>query len=128
MTEVAAAFIKIVPNITGGAVAIVRQSLYNDRDAIRAVPFVLNGFVSVFVPFSGSFLDDPVNVVIGNIGRFCFGNAVLQPGIGLRVRPAALFDRYGELTADFCENLGFGAVGFSFFLLILFHFEWPDIK
>src|SRR5699024_386868 len=109
--QVAAELVKGVAHVGGGAVPVVGQGLHDHRHAGGAVAFVGDVLVVVVAAFPGGLLDNPVDVVVGDVGGLGLGDGVPQPGVGGGVGAAALFHGHGQLTADFGKDLGLGAVG-----------------
>ena len=55
------------------AVAVVGETFYYNRNAVRAVAFIYAVFVVVFIPLARSFFNKTVDVVVRDIVslRFC---------------------------------------------------------
>ena len=83
---------------------------------------VLQGLVVVGVALAGGLLDNPLNIVVGDVVGLGLGNGVLELGVGGGIGAAALLDRHRQLPADFGENLSPLAVGLLFLALNIIPF------
>jgi len=115
LAKVAAELIKVVTDITGGAVTVIGESFYDDGNAAGAVAFVHDFFVVVFVGITGSFFDDALDVLVGDVAGLGFGNEVSQLAVGIGIG-AAFFNSNGNLTANLGKDFRFLAVGLFFLL------------
>ena len=116
LAQVAAAFIKVVAQIPGGAVAVVRKGLHDNGHAAGAVSLVYDLLVGVLVVASRCLLDAAVDVVVGHIAGLGLGDAVPKLAVGCRVGAALLY-RHGDLPGHLGEYLGPGRVGSALFPL-----------
>ena len=115
--QVAAKLVESVAHIGGGAVPVVGKGLHDHGHAAGAVAFVGDVLEVVVVALAGRLFDDPVDVVVGDVGSLGLGDGVPQAGVRRGVGAAALFYGHGQLTANLGEDFRLGAVGLFLFPL-----------
>ena len=103
-------------HIARSSVAVVGKGLNYNGDARRTVALVHDLLVVVRIAVAGSFLDNTVYVVVGNVVCLSLGNDILELRVRRRIG-AALTHRNGYLAADLREDLR--ALVIRFFFLSL---------
>ena len=119
---------KVVAHIGGGAVAVVGEGFHDHGHAAGAVAFVGDALIVVVVALAGGLLDDPLDVVVGHVGSLGLGNGVLA---GLEFAAGSALPPSFTATASsrpiLVKIFALAPSAFSFFRLMLFHFECPDM-
>ena len=105
-----------MPQVGGGAVAVIGEGLYDYRHARRAVALVDDLLIFAAVVSAGGLFDDTVDVVVGYVVGLGLGDNIPQLGVIVGVGPAGL-DGHGQFPADLGEDLGPLLVGFLLFAL-----------
>ena len=98
-----------------GAVAVVGDDFDDNRHVAGAVAFVDDLFIVDGTALARCLLDGARNVVVGHIVGFRLCDDIAELVVVDRIR-AAFFDRDGDFSADFGEDLA--ALGVGLFLFI----------
>ena len=75
--HIAAGLIKVMANLTGGAVAVVGQGLYHHSHAAGTVALIHDLFIVGGVRLAGRLLEHTINIVAGHIILLGLGDNVL---------------------------------------------------
>ena len=105
----AAAFSENRAYISRRTVFIVRQSLYDNRDFSRTKTFITCRYKIVAALVRAGFRNCPLNIVFWHTFGTGSLNGQTQTRIFVRFRKAALGSN-GNITGQFCKNLGFFGV------------------
>ena len=112
-----AELVQQVPDLGGGALAVVGEGLHNDGHAIGAIALVDHALKVVGVPGAQSLVDGTLDVVVGHIGGLGLGDDGGQAGVIGGVAAAAGLDGHDHLAGDLGENLRALGVGRALGLL-----------
>ena len=78
LTQVAAALVEVMAQVSGSSVLVVGQRFYDDGNTARTVAFIDHIHIGIFIAVACRFFDDAVDVVVWHVVCLCLCNQVAQ--------------------------------------------------